>query len=276
MNLSEKLRRLAAKLQEEADPILAEAEDSEPTFELVLQAVASSTVSLEEAADLLDKAGVSNLMSVSDIEGLRDWATELDGSGDPALQKKASVLDELLLTLAAPKNAVAQIKANTEDELRRLRDKYRNQRREELYSGPREELRDQRHAAQSEKAVQQQVTKRRPMQEPLQTRYSPDMPGVPMIRISDGVYQCSATGKIYNFQAGYTTAKGTQIPGTSVQRQTELNDPMRGHTMFTTRENIMARFTALDDNRLMKIAKDAGLVEEDVELTAPEEKREES
>lgn len=252
MNLSEKLRRLAAKLQEDADPILAEAEDSEPTFELVLQAVASSAVSLEGVADLLDKVGASGMITQASIERLGELASRLDRSDDPELQKQASALDELLMTLAAPKNAVAQIKANTEDELKRLREKYKSIKRDELYSGPGEELRKQRQAAQSIKAVEQQVTKRKPMQEPLQTRYSPDMPGTPMIRITDGVYQCSATGKIYNYQAGYTTNKGTQVPGTSVQRQTELNDPMRGHTMFTTRENIMARFTSLSDEDTIK------------------------
>jgi hypothetical protein len=53
-----------------------------------------------------------------------------------------------------------------------------------------------------------------------QTRYSPDMPGVMMKRVSDGVYQCLMTNKVYDFQHGFVDASGTQRSGGSVKHQT--------------------------------------------------------
>lgn len=53
-----------------------------------------------------------------------------------------------------------------------------------------------------------------------QTRYSPDMPGVMMTRISDGVYQDTVTNKIYDFQHGFTDASGNPRAGGSIKHQT--------------------------------------------------------
>jgi hypothetical protein len=53
-----------------------------------------------------------------------------------------------------------------------------------------------------------------------QTRYSPDMPGVMMKRISDGVYQDVVTNKVYDFQHGFTDASGTPRAGGSIKHQT--------------------------------------------------------
>lgn len=53
-----------------------------------------------------------------------------------------------------------------------------------------------------------------------QTRYSPDMPGVMMRRLQDGVYQCPVTNKIYDFKNGYTDLKGTARSGGSISNQT--------------------------------------------------------
>lgn len=39
----------------------------------------------------------------------------------------------------------------------------------------------------------------------LSSRYCPDYPGVQMLRVTDGVYQCSMTGKIYDFNNGWTS-----------------------------------------------------------------------
>lgn len=53
-----------------------------------------------------------------------------------------------------------------------------------------------------------------------QTRYSPDMPGVMMRRISDGVYQDMVTNKVYDFQHGFVDAQGNQRAGGSIKHQT--------------------------------------------------------
>jgi hypothetical protein len=53
-----------------------------------------------------------------------------------------------------------------------------------------------------------------------QTRYSPDMPGVMMQRVSDGVYRDTVTGKVYDFHHGFTDASGTSRSGGSIKHQT--------------------------------------------------------
>ena len=55
-----------------------------------------------------------------------------------------------------------------------------------------------------------------------QTRHSPDMPGVMMKRVSDGVYQCPITNKLYDFQNGFTDANGNSRAGGSIKHQTPL------------------------------------------------------
>lgn len=52
------------------------------------------------------------------------------------------------------------------------------------------------------------------------TRYAPELPGVTMRRLSDGVYQDTYTNKIYNFHSGFKLSDGTQLSGGSVSHQT--------------------------------------------------------
>lgn len=57
---------------------------------------------------------------------------------------------------------------------------------------------------------------------PVQTksRYSPDHPGVQMMRISDNIYQDPITRKIYDFEKGFETEDGTEHKGGSVAEMT--------------------------------------------------------
>jgi len=76
----------------------------------------------------------------------------------------------------------------------------------------------------------------------LQTRYSPDLVGVQMARIGDGVYQCPVTGKIYNFETGYTDMDGDYHPGSSVSAQTpDSTGYSIPHRIFDSREQILNR-----------------------------------
>lgn len=54
----------------------------------------------------------------------------------------------------------------------------------------------------------------------LLTRYSPDYPGVPLMRVSDGVYQDIMTRKVYDFNYGWVGESGQRYPGGSVAHQT--------------------------------------------------------
>lgn len=76
----------------------------------------------------------------------------------------------------------------------------------------------------------------------LQTRYSPDLVGVQLARIGEGIYQCPVTGKIYNFETGYTDMDGEYHPGGSVAQQTPDSTGYGiPHRVFDTREQIVNR-----------------------------------
>lgn len=55
---------------------------------------------------------------------------------------------------------------------------------------------------------------------PLLTRYSPDYPGVMLLRISDGVYQDTLSKKVYDFKNGFVSDTGIRYYGGSVAYQT--------------------------------------------------------
>lgn len=65
----------------------------------------------------------------------------------------------------------------------------------------------------------------------LQTRYDPELPGVPLLRVSDGVYQSQVTKKVYNFNEGWSDESGERRPGGSLAHQTpqfmNYNNPYR-------------------------------------------------
>ncbi len=54
----------------------------------------------------------------------------------------------------------------------------------------------------------------------VKTRYSPDHPGVQMMRISDDVYQDPITRKVYDSEKGFETEDGTEHKGGSIAEQT--------------------------------------------------------
>lgn len=54
----------------------------------------------------------------------------------------------------------------------------------------------------------------------LSTRHSPDLPGVQLVRVSDGVYRDPVTNKTYDFNRGFVLDDGTKYIGGSVSAQT--------------------------------------------------------
>lgn len=58
----------------------------------------------------------------------------------------------------------------------------------------------------------------------LLTRYSPDYPGVMLMRVSDGVYQDMLTRKVYDFNKGFVSDSGVVHPGGSTAYQTPTTD----------------------------------------------------
>lgn len=244
MNIVDKLRKLSESIEQQAGELIVEA-DSTEICEMIANATAAAATALEKTAMALEVAGHATIITPETLDEMAAIAEAFDQSGDPLLKKQASVLDEILLTIGAPKEELRRIKDANEEELDKLRAKYRTQTREDLYTKARDSLNEQNLVEKTRKAVETQVKPRRPLQESLSTRYPPDMPGGHLTRIGDGVYQCVTTGKIYDYKNGYTTSKGNQIPGTCVERQTtDLGDDRAIQTVFNTRQTAMSRFAS--------------------------------
>ncbi len=255
------LRVLAHKLEKSSDDLLVKASTKSPAvFQKVATAIAAASTLLEGVADDMDN-NASFEITPQQLDEIAALASAFDESGDPLLKKQASVLDELLLSIASPKNALAVARKTTEDEINRLRVERRKARGEEAYDEPRKVLSNVENAKEQAKAVEQQVKRYIPMEAPLQTRYPPDRPGGQMTRITDHVYQDIVTGIIYDYKAGYKTQKGNEVPGGSVEAQThELGDIRdRGTSMFETRDSLMGRY-ASDDSQKPAIEKIANVL----------------
>jgi hypothetical protein len=196
---------------------------------------------LMECSETLGKAKAlieekASDLSEDDIDELGEIAQIFDESDDEDLKKKASVLDEILITIGANKDFKENFKKAESDEIEALRAKLRRETGEKLYSNSEKEYQEE-----AKKKIEEKVKTYRPLQGSLSTRYSPDMPGVSLMRVGENVYQCPVTKKIYNFAEGFTTANGTKIPGTSVQGQTDFSEQVSAeHQMFsTTRDDIL-------------------------------------
>jgi len=196
------------------------------------------------AKDYLQKAAsvfVKNAAQFTeeDVAELAILAQSLDDSGDEVLQKQASVLDEILVSIGADPKAQMVFKKAESDEIERLRAKYQDTNHDE-YTKAKEQMDKENEVSEAIKAIDKKVKKYRPLEASLNTRYSPDMPGVSLVRIGDGIWQCPITKKIYNFRDGYTSAKGNVVPGTDVANQTQnLGYRAQEHMNFSTRESAL-------------------------------------
>src|SRR5271165_6034503 len=126
MRTAELLNAMAAWLASPNNEAMLLAEGDEKCLQVVAESCVLAAELLKKAAeevDALEPPAVS-LLTPETIAETAALATALDQSNDPQLQKMASVLDELLLTIAAPPGAVAEKKAAENQRLEDLRKKY--------------------------------------------------------------------------------------------------------------------------------------------------------
>jgi len=180
-----------------------------------------------EAANILKKANL-NIQLVSGIveqkeditvalDKLQMLANEFDNSNDPNLIKKASLLDEILLTVAADVEEKARFEERMKQKLAEIKN---------------------RKTATDIKDKKKDIKVFESNEAALSTRYCPDHPGEPVLRKGDGIFQCSLDGKIYNYNEGFVTLKGNKVPGSSVENQTKLDTFLQNpFTSSDTREN---------------------------------------
>jgi len=209
----------------------------------ILQTVASALVNayttLDKAANTLEELAEKSASNLDeeDIDFIAALAAEFDSDDDPVLKKQASVLDQVLLNFAQ-KGELEKAKKASEEEVERLRKKYRQQASEQAYKVPSETHEKDIKASESAKEIKDQIKEYRPLEASLSTRYCPDHPGGQFARIADGIYQCEIDKKIYNFKEGYTTVNGNKVPGSDVSEQTRsLGDRALEQMNFATRES---------------------------------------
>lgn len=226
---------------------LAEGTDNDIVFGIVSHALTECHLLLNEAVDALSQFLEEDTSSFDseesdkkelDLASVAELATQLDAHEDPDLQKQASVLDELLMTLAAPADAKEKFELAQEAEINRLRDKYRTQDRERLYQGPKKALDEKIKASEAIKAIKDSIKEYRPLETMLSTRTCPDHPGAQMARVGEATYQCAMDKKVYDFRAGYTSLKGNKIPGGDVSMQSQsLSDGAPNQMPFDDRQS---------------------------------------
>ncbi len=198
---------------------------------------------LSDGLDIINSMTEEDIMNdkVSHItpEKLREivvLASEFDKSGDPLLMKQAAVLDEILLTIGAQKSAIIAAKRSQDLEVARLK-ALAEGKEKNPYTVSKEVHDKSNHVAEAQKEISK-IKEYRPMESPLNTRTCPDHPGAQMARVAEHTYQCSLDKNIYNYETGYATMKGNNVPGGSVSNQTQsLYDRPNEFTSFETREN---------------------------------------
>lgn len=242
MRISEMLTAIASWLESPDNEALLLAEYHEESAKVVAESCVLAAALLKNAAEqVLDMEPAEESKITPDaVEGIAALAAAFDASGDPALKKQASVLDELLLSIAAPPNAYAERKDLQDQRLLSLKSKYED---------PTKELRDVNKIADSEKAIEKSdMTKHyRIMEAPLSTRYCPDHPGVQISRIGEQMWQCELDKKAYNFETGFELNNGAKVPGGDINQQTQTTE-IPYHAIFDTREGRLGQKTASDQN----------------------------
>lgn len=229
MRISEMLNAIASWLESPNNEALLLSEYDEKCMKVVSESCVLAAALIKNAAEQVEfiEPPAESKITAESIEEIAALAAAFDASGDPALKKQASVLDELLLTVAAPPGALSTKKAAEDRRLDELTKKYQN---------PTKDLAEVNKVADAEKKIDQSsMTKAYAVLEaPLNTRYCPDHAGAQIARIGEHIWQCSLDKKTYNFETGYTLSNGDKVPGGDVANQTQpVMSP--SHAIFDTR-----------------------------------------
>ena len=229
MRTAELLNAMAAWLASPNNEAMLLAEADEKCMQVVAESCVLAAELLKRAANEVDsiEPPSESLITPESIEETAALAAAFDGSDDPQLKKMASVLDELLLSIAAPPNAYAERKDLQEQRAITLRKKYQE---------PREELNKYNKKSEVEKAIDKSdMTKEyRILEWPLSTRTCIEHPGAQLSRVGEGMFMCELDHKVYSYQSGYQLYNGDKVPGGDVSLQTQgLITPF--HQIFDSR-----------------------------------------
>lgn len=230
MRTADMLHAIASWLESPNNEALLLAEADDKCMQIVTEACVLAAALIKNAAEEVDliEPPEESKITPDAIENLASLAATFDASGDPELKKQASVLDELLLSIAAPPNQTNNIKAAENARLETLKQKYQN---------PSKDLFETNKLAEVEKGINDSgmLKEYRILEAPLSTRTCPDHPGAQISRIAEHTWQCSLDKKIYNYDTGFTLSNGRKVPGGDVANQTQhMSEPT--HAIFDSRE----------------------------------------
>ena len=233
MRISEMLTAIATWLESPDNEAILLAEYDDDCLEVVANSCVQAAKLLKITADAVEdiEPPEESKITPESIEDLANLAQALDESGDVELKKQASVIDELLLTIASPPNAVVQRQDLVDQRLVELKKKYEQ-------TG--KDLSETNKIADSENLIEKsQMTKQLDVLEaPLSSRYCPDHPGAQIARVGEHMWQCELDKKIYNFETGFTLNNGNKVPGGDVANQTQILD-IPYYAIFDTRDERM-------------------------------------
>ncbi len=224
------LYAIASWLENPNNEALLLAEYDDECLKVVAESCVSAAQTLKVAADQVDRIEppAESVINAESIEDLANLASALDSSDDPNLKKQASVIDELLLTIAANPEVLSEKRAASDKKIDEIARKYQN---------PKKELEEVNKIADSKKAIDKSpMTKEyRIMEAPLSTRYCPDHAGAQISRIGEHLWQCELDKKTYNFDTGFELNNGNKVPGGDVSQQTQ-GTGIETQSIFDTRE----------------------------------------
>lgn len=230
MRIAEMLHAIASWLESPNNEALLLAEYDQKCLQIVAESCVGAAQLLKEAAATVEEIEppAESPLTNESLQGLANIANFFDASGDVELKKQASVIDELLLTIASPPHALAFRKDLQENRLEELKKKYEN---------PRAALEKSNKIADSKKAIDKSsFTKQyKILEAPLSTRYCPDHAGAQIARVGEHAWQCDLDKKIYNFETGFDLSDGSKVPGGDVAEQTKNLNPL-SQSLFDTRE----------------------------------------
>jgi hypothetical protein len=231
MRISEMMTAIANWLEAVDNEALLLAEHDEVCLNKTAEFCVRAAQILRQGAEELEQLepAVEPQLTSETLDQVGNLATALDASGDEELQKAASAIDELLMTIAAPPAWYDHYKKTYDQKLGDITRRYQ---------ATREQLAEVNQVSEAQKAIEKSpMTKQyRIQQHALQTRSCPDHPGEMLGRVADGEWRCMLDGKVYNFALGYTDEKGNKVPGGSVALQGPSDLMEHSRPVFDTRQ----------------------------------------
>lgn len=230
MRISEMLEAFASELESPENEALLLSEYDEECLSIVASSCVKAAEILRKAAQEVDaiEPQEPSVITPEALDELQAIVTSFDYSGDPALIRQASVLDELLQTIAAPKGYLEQKQAAEKNKIDALKSSFEEAKKR---------LEKDNKISEAVKEIEKSpvMQEYRPMEAPMSARTCPDHPGAQMAPVGDNSYQCELDKKIYNYAEGYKLQNGTQVPGGSVSEQTKMDYDINS-AIFDSRE----------------------------------------